>query len=101
MPKTSKLELDFYRKRLYPFLLERPVTNKTIVIFEKVLNSLLKAKSSARRKEYRERLEKIIRNLAVQSEDLIELKLKHKKLQKKYDDLQEKHSNMFQANLKT
>lgn len=100
MPKQSLLELNFYRKRLYPFLLERPITNKTIIIFEKVLNSLLKAKSSARRKEYRGRLDKIIANLAIQSGDLSELQEKHKILQKKYDDLQEKHSKMFQANLK-
>ena len=100
MPKRSKLELDFYRKRLYPFLLERPNTNKIIQIFERLLNSLLKAKSSFRRQEYREKLEKVIKNLAVQSEDLLELQEKHKILQKKYSNLQEKASKIFQQSIK-
>ena len=99
MPKTSKLELNFYRKRLAPFLLERKQTEKTVQICERLLNSLLKARSSARRKEYRERLDKIIQNLAVQSEDLVLEKEKRQILQKKYDELQARHSRMFQEQI--
>ena len=48
------------------------VTKKTLEITERLLNSLLKAKSSERRKEYRERLDKVLQCLAVASEDLQE-----------------------------
>ena len=100
MPKASLLELNFYRKRLAPFLLQRKQTEKTVQICERVLNSLLKARSSARRKEDRERLDSIIKNLAVQSEDLVLEKEKRQILQKKYDELQARHSRMFQEQIK-
>ena len=96
MPRTSQLELNFQRKRIGTYLLEREKTKKTLEITERLLNSLLKAKSSHRRKEYRERLEQVLKCLAVASEDLDEEKEKKKKIQKKYDSLQTKHSNMFQ-----
>lgn len=99
MPRTSKIELDFQRKKISTYLLEREKTKKTLEISERLLNSLLKAKSSARRKEYRERLTKVLQCLAVDSEDLDEERERKKKIQKKYDVLQTKHSNMFQQNI--
>ena len=99
MPRTSLLELNFQRKRIPAYLLEREQTKKTLEITERLLNSLLKAKSSARRKEYRERLDKVLQCLAVATEDLLEEREKKKKIQKKYDVLQTKHSNMFQQNM--
>ena len=99
MPRTSKMELDFQRKKISTYLLEREKTKKTLEISERLLNSLLKAKSSARRKEYRERLTKVLQCLAVDSEDLDEERERKKKIQKKYSHLQTKHSNMFQQNI--
>ncbi len=99
MPKTSQLELNFQRKRILPFLLDRPMTKDTLAITERLLKSLLKAKSSSRRKEYRHRLDKILVCLAVANEDLVEQKQVNKQLQKKYDYLQERHSKMFNKNL--
>jgi len=99
MPRTSQLELDFQRKYIGTYLLEKEKTKKTLEITERLLNSLLKAKSSHRRKEYRERLEKVIKCLAVQSQDLVAQKEKTKEIQKKYDTLQSKHSKMFQENV--
>ncbi len=99
MPRTSQIELDFQRKRIGAYLLEREKTKKTLEITERLLNSLLKAKSSARRKEYRLRLNKVLQCLAIASEDLDEEREKKKKIQKKYEVLQTKHSNIFQQNI--
>ncbi len=99
MPRTSKIELDFQRKRIGTYLLEREKTKKTLEITERLLTSLLKAKSSARRKEYRERLTKVLQCLAVASEDLDEEREKKKKFQEKYEILQSKNSEKFQENI--
>ena len=53
-------------------------------VVERLLNSYIKAKSSPRRKLYRERLETIIKNLCVASTDLLEQKVKYKELEKRY-----------------
>ena len=98
MPKTSALELKLM-KPVSAFLLERPQTKKTTEIVQRLINSLLKARSSHRRKEYRDRLDKILLNLAVQSEDLVEQTEKKKVLQKRYNYLQTKHSEYVQSHL--
>ena len=98
MPKTSKEELKL-SKRVLPFLLERNQTKKTYEIVQRLLNSLMKAKSSHRRKEYRGRLNVILQNLSVQSEDLIKQKEKNKELQKKYEYVQKKNSDFVNNNI--
>ena len=100
MPKTSKIELDFQRKRVSDYLLERPHSKKVLEITNRLVNSLLKAKSSARRKEYRERLDKILICLSVESEDLIEWKERNRELQEKYKHLQARYSKRFQEYVK-
>ena len=98
MPKTSKEEIRL-SKRVLPFLLEREQTKKTYEIVQRLLNSMMKAKSSHRRKEYRERLNVILQNLSVQSEDLVNQKDKNKELQKKYQYVQQKNSKYMNNNL--
>ena len=98
MPKTSALELKL-TKPVSEYLLERPQTKKTVEIVQRLVNSLLKAKSSHRRKEYRLRLDKIIESLAVASEDLVETEEKKKELQTRYRCLQGKHSEYVQTHL--
>ena len=100
MPKTSKVELDFQKERVSQYLLERPHSKKVLEICNRLVNSLLKAKSSARRKEYRQRLDKILVCLAVESGDLIEWKEKKKALQEKYSNLQTRYSQRFQEYVK-
>ena len=98
MPKRSKEELKL-SKRVLPFLLEREQSKKTYEIVQRLLNSMMKAKSSHRRKEYRERLNVILQNLSVRSEDLENQKEKNKELQKKYEYVQEKHSKYINDNI--
>ena len=98
MPKTSALELKL-TKPVSQYLLERPQTKKTNEIVQRLITSLLKARSSHRRKEYRDRLDQIIQNLAVQSEDLVEQRERKKLLDEKYSRLQTKHSNFVQTHL--
>ena len=100
MPKTSKVELDFQRKRVSDYLLERPHSKKVLEITNRLVNSLLKAKSSARRKEYRERLDKILICLSVESEDLREWKERNCELREKYKNLQARYSKRFQEYVK-
>ena len=94
MPKRSKTELTL-SKIVLPFLLEREQTSKTYNILQKLISSLLKAKSSHRRKEYRDRLDTMLQNLATQSEDLQTQKEKNKRLQQKYEYIQAKYSKLF------
>ncbi len=98
MPRTTKTELDL-SKKVSQWLMEREQTQKTYGIVQRLLNSLMKAKSSQRRKEYRERLDIILMNLSVQSEDLREQKENNKELQKKYAYTQKKHSDYINSNL--
>ncbi len=99
MPKRSKEELHL-SKKIYPFLLEREHTSKTYNILQKLLSSLLKAKSSHRRKQYRDRLDTMLQNLAVQSEDLVIQKEKNKSLQQKYEYIQAKYSKLLNDDIK-
>ncbi len=99
MPKRSTEELKL-SKKVYPFLLERALTKKTYNILQKTLSSLLKAKSSHRRKEYRDRLDTMLKNLSIQSEDLLIQKEKNKKIKKEYDYVQAKYSKQFNEDLK-
>ena len=91
MPRTSATEL-LLSKRVLRYLSEREQTKKTYSILQRLINSLLKARSSHRRKEYRDRLNIILQNLSVQSEDLQIEKEKYKTLLKKYTYIQQKHS---------
>jgi hypothetical protein len=98
MPRTLKEEIDL-SKKVSQWLTEREQTTKTYGILQRLLGSLMKAKSSHRRKEYRERLDIILMNLSIQSEDLREQKEKNKELQKKYAYIQKKHSEYVNSNL--
>ena len=98
MPKTSAVELKL-SKPVSEFLLERKQTKKTTEVVQRLLNSLLKARSSHRRKEYRARIDRILENLAVESEDLAQEKEKIRILKKKYSRLQSQHSEYVQTHL--
>ncbi len=99
MPKRSKTELNL-SKKVYPFLLERELTSKTYNILQKLLSSLLKCRSSHRRKEYRDRLDTMLKNLAVQSEDLVIQREKNKTLKEQYEYIQGKYSKQFSDDIK-
>lgn len=81
MGRDSRLKKRL-KSKVFRRLLERPDTSEKISICQDVVTSLLKSRSSDRRKLFREQLELIHQNLCSDSTDLLEWKEKYNKLQK-------------------
>ena len=84
MGRQSLLEKKMISGRVFRYLLERPDTQKKLVIARRYLEKLFKSKKSDKKKEYKEQLDNILKSLVSDSTDLTEYKKKFKKLKKEY-----------------
>ena len=76
MPRLSKEHTELLSGKVYRFLLEREDTKKKLSICRQKLASLEKARSSDRRKMYREQLDNCFKKLCSDSTDAVEFREK-------------------------
>ena len=94
MGRQSILEKKMTSGRVFRYLLERPEADKKLVIARRYLDKLFKSKKSNRKKEYKQQLDNILKFLVCDSTDLTEYKEKLKKLKKDFAHESEKRSHL-------